>query len=540
MQKSELQVYRSLAVVIGSFYIFGIGFMQIPVAFQLVILILMITGGLFICRVKNGDALHLIDYVLLGGSSIIGVTFGFNTNFYVVIIGIFTVIIGLTLAFLRLTASGNPLQSPGHSFSASMQLIGAVICNFFSEFSFTQFIGEHHSFPRIHVRPISIWGIIYSAPILIIFHLLFASVNEDYSNFVLNIAVSIWNILKIIINIDFIINIFQLFIVSYLTFTIFTTRFECLFGKNSSPSSREWVHLLIGSSICLFALFSSFQSKLLFINTSTIDFKTLSLYTQKGFWELLLAASLGYLVFLFAIWSRPVESNSWKNLLLLFCSGLMLITLFSFHKLALLQFIFGLKDQRILATTAVLLILLTCILAFLRVIKKSDSEHTFRLQIYGLIGAVSFLSIINLDLMITKFWPTSYYIEGKKSKDFGYLLNNSLDNYSEWLTLMDEVEKVGLRYPENYYWGAYKPLCSNHSNRSTHFEWQDSLNYLLTNYDHKSNNGTIRDYLATNYRVRKATELYRDNWNRFNKFFAYMSNNCPEYGYLPFPDYRQP
>jgi hypothetical protein len=78
----------------------------------------------------------------------------------------------------------------------------------------------------------------------------------------------------------------------------------------------------------------------------------------------------------------------------------------------------------------------------------------------ALVGIVIGLNFANVDWVATRVNPISYYVDGKKVKDYSYLLGNSYDNYSEWPKLWQEIENQGLQLPkETYYWGKYEPIC---------------------------------------------------------------------------------
>jgi hypothetical protein len=227
-------------------------------------------------------------------------------------------------------------------------------------------------------------GLIITLPILAIFNKLFISINADYAYFIDHIWLSIWHVLVYIFNIVVIWKLITTGVLGYVAYSILQPYSE----EKPLVSSQSYIALqivkvLLVSVVLLFCLFSVFQSQTLFMRLGSLPFKELSLYTQHGFWQLLIVSVLGFALvstlFRFAgkaLWDHV--SN--KILVGIFLIELLLICLFTYHKLFSLQYFFGLKDQRVLATAAVTLISMTFVLLLGKLLGKirSSTILTFR------------------------------------------------------------------------------------------------------------------------------------------------------------------
>ena len=386
-----------------------------------------------------------------------------------------------------------------------------------------------------------------------VFHALFASINQDYNQFVSEFITVVYQYLLIIIDIELIIT------------TLVNSYVLCAVLRSFEDVKREEelkeyqfaikaLGLLIPVTL-LFTVFCYFQSKALFLDLTLLPFHQLSLYTQRGFWELLLAAAIGYGIWLYGE-SKLDQDNYHKQhllylLLLLFTFELLLLAIFSGHKLFFLQSLFGLKDQRVLATLAVALISLTFILCFMKLFHKVNAERIFSLQYLCLLGCISLCSIGNLDYAITKISPLGFYLDSGFVKDYGYLLTNSQDNYTEWNSLIQEAQHTGIDFPRNYYSGNYRPLCIRPRKKSRvnmplrdlwekelllgyMYKFKSSIPKQLTKkgitFSHRAKYpglNRINAYLTLNYHHYNAYRWLYNNREKVRNFYQYIENHCP-------------
>ncbi len=380
-------------------------------------------------------------------------------------------------------------------------------------------------------------GMLVSIPILIVFHLLFTQINAEYARFVAQFFAELWRIIRLIIDIEFIWFLLKTWISSYVIYTVLSMKAPATDAAKKKVDSQLRMFLVIlGLTMALFALFSVFQSKLLVVDMAKLAFKTLSEYTQQGFWELVGVAVLGYSLCLWVIGKiqkDAAEARSLRQLLTLFSAELILITVFSYHKLFWLQYLFGLKDQRIMATCGVFLITLTCGLFIGRIWKKLSSSQIFFTQLFGLLLITLFLNGLNMDAFLTRTYPISYYVKGVKYKDYSYLLGNSYDNYGQWIGLMHEATKAALPQPESYYWGWYQPLCN--AVRNYDFQMRQDRVSSSTYLSHRF--GALERYGKLHWGM-PLTELARVNWREYQAYLLVKSNKKTVDDFLTFAKAR--
>lgn len=360
--------------------------------------------------------------------------------------------------------------------------------------------------------------------ILTVFHLLFAQVNSDYQVFMKPFFDYIIRFLEYVLNLDIIWKLISSLILAYIYYGLISVK------QVTERQPISWPRVLmsaLGAVIVLFLIFSFFQSKLLFVNLFSLPFKSLSVYTQKGFWELLVVSFLGHVLFLACI-DFVSAKNRVKILLTIFSIELIGIVIFTYHKLVSLEYFFGFKDQRILATMATSLILMTFGLQLVRLWRGLAISRMFNVQLTALLISILILNLMNVDLFITKTNPISYYSGDNKVKDYSYLLGNSYDNYSAWIELANEVKVKGVMSPNSeYYWGNYKPIC----NKSTSYVYQ-SRTYLTDKYQglkSKYNNfgkKNIPELSQFNYREFQAFKIIDQHPEIFNSLTKYLIDNC--------------
>ena len=293
-------------------------------------------------------------------------------------------------------------------------------------------------------------------------------------------------------------------------------------------------------------IFSLFQSQHFFIDPYSLSYKELALYVQKGFWELLAVAGLGATLWYIgyrSLFHKGEGSQLGKPLLIAFTIELLLLSLFSQHKLLTQQVIFGLRDQRVLATCGVLLINMS-FLGFLGVLlQRITLPRVFMAQYWGLIVISLALNYGNLDSFITRTHPLRFNHNSKMHLDFAYLLTNSYDNNAQWNYLMERAYEDKLPMPEGYYWGVYKSLCSNTNynprlsifgdTRSRSYNYHgaaiftDHINYLVKKYGSAATQQP-RKLLTFNLREWQAFNLVQANPERFSAFDNFILKSCPK------------
>lgn len=394
--------------------------------------------------------------------------------------------------------------------------------------------------PKINREQGTKWAtaILACLPILLLFHFLFANVNSEYSEFMIAFFDPIWRFIKYLFEIDFIWKLFQIILSSYLFYV--GLRISSPQKKTEQDrSSQAWIAgIIIFLSIILFAVFEVFQSKLLFFNFSQLPFKEVSLYVQKGFWELVAVALIGYSLCLFALHEYHKEATKRTTLLYalyIFTLELIGIAIFSFHKVATHQNIFGLKDQRILASVGIGLILITFICFLLRLKNIITAAHIFKLQVSLLLISMIILNVINVDLLVSRIHPVRYFVEERAQLDYGYLLGNSYDNYSAWPQLLSDITTDGFKAPqEEYYWGNYRSLCVfmlsgsriNEAGRRASTSFADHVAQLEKKYGSFGWGSTLPQITQFNFNEYQAYQLYRQNKNVFTQYMAQIETLC--------------
>lgn len=473
----------TLALILGSFYTIIIGFGQFPINLQVSLSTALFYIALVVLLKKREFKLNKLHYFLLASSLILSWFFSLTTDTLLTGVNYFALFFVTTL-FLQGLFGKNELPLTATNYAVSLIKYG--IFTFYKGITDILYLRPLKLFNRNGVPSYkpnreTVIGVCLAFPILLVFHGLFASINSEYAAFMTNLWNAVWRLIRFIINIDFIWWMIKTLISSFVFFTLFTVREEEVIKDHQShaPLLKKFIIVLV-STIVLFFVFTFFQTKFLFMDFRGLAFKTLSLYTQNGFWELVIVSILGYslsMVILNLTHNHEKEASLLKKLLTVFTTELVIITLFSYHKLFWLQYLFGLKDQRILATSGVALITLTCILFFFRIWDLLSARQIFIVQAISFLSITLVLNTINLDLLVTRTYPISYYVYGKKYKDFSYLLGNSYDNNDEWLNLIREAKNLeSLPPPENYYWGWYRSLCSG--NYQTEYD-TNSQNYAV-------------------------------------------------------------
>jgi hypothetical protein len=344
-------------------------------------------------------------------------------------------------------------------------------------------------------------GLAIAVPLLAVFHGLFAQANAEYAWFVSEAFRKLWEALVWIWELDLV----EILIKTLLGGALFTWLLSPRLDQAQpamSPLQRQIFIILeevVLALVALFGLFSYFQGKLVFLDFGSLSFKELSTYVIHGFWELVAAALLGYIVSVVALnYLKKAElisltvaaTKRLKWWLTIFTTELLMVIGFTLHKLYVHQLWFGLKDQRILATGAVLLILLTFGLFLLKLWRGWSDERVFSIQLWSLLAMILVFNVVNLDLFISRHHPISYYVDGQKYKDYSYLLGNSFDNYEVWPELAGEALAQQPPQPTEYYYGWYPSFCQRSVEIGPYSSYQrgrvrsSTISYLQTKYSY--------------------------------------------------------
>ncbi|MCE9598888.1 MAG: DUF4173 domain-containing protein [Spirochaetia bacterium] len=354
-------------------------------------------------------------------------------------------------------------------------LISVILRRFFSPEPFLEFFnfsspgsqsGERTQNPRRW--PLMFGSVIGGIILFYIFHFLFSEINVEYSKFMNPIVQWLWSV--------FFKNLSFTVIHAYLIFILLTgKRFESRIDNSYTLPALSAVVVLV-AVVVVTGVFSYFQTRFILIDAPELKFTELSQYTQQGFRQLIVALMLGYCIALLAIQSseRP-QSRSVGLVILIFAflAELLLASFFSAHKLIVLQSVFGLKDQRILASLGVLFAFFSLALLAWKTARPGGQLPGFRYQILFLLFTVAFASIFNVDYLSTKVNTIRYYKDQKSYPDYSYLFGNSFDNVSEWPRLMREMQEQNPPHPgPGYFWGfesnsgsdffrgKYSPFCT--------------------------------------------------------------------------------
>lgn len=521
---------RGFAFFIATLYVLLVGFGTCPHGLEVTVLLMLLLGSLMLLQNERERPNH-VDLLLFGLGMLSSLSFAIYTNHLVLALNRFALFFVCTYFLVGLAECCRPPASASQYIIGLLRYLGALVLTLLSPSIIASFVRREGREHDAHVPVSHVRALILSVPILIFFHFLFSIINNDYATFMADIVRYLWDFLVYLFE-DLIYRLLEIALCAYVLYGMYSVLLTPRPQSIEEASFRDSIQIVIGLTVLLFLIFAFFQSKLLFIQADLLPFKELSLYTQKGFWELLIVACSGYILLLYSTAERPTigpEERWWRALLHIFVAELLLITVFTYHKLYLLQLYFGLKDQRIFAVCGVLLIALTFILAPLRIIGRMSSERIFMLQIYAFSAVTVILTCINVDLTVTRLSPIRYYADGRAYKDLSYLLGNSFDNSSEWLALMDEGERVDIPQAENYYWGDYEPICRKNS------ETRNSDTYLRSRYAKlidayklaaPGTSAGIKGALRFNFHEAAAYRVVRENETRIGKFLDFAASRC--------------
>ncbi|MBL8020841.1 MAG: DUF4173 domain-containing protein [Leptospirales bacterium] len=399
-------------------------------------------------------------------------------------------------------------------------------------------------------------SVIGSILLFYIFHLLFSEINADYKAFMDPFVQWLWT--------TFIKNACLTLIHAYLMYALLTAkRFEPR-GVVSFGLPAVTAIVVLAGLVFVTAVFTFFQTRFILLDAPELKFSELSKYTQKGFLQLIVAIILGYCITLFSIHSneRGVRrSIPLVALILFFLFELFFSAFFSGHKLYLLQSVFGLKDQRILASVGILFVFFSLSLLAWRSLRSGAERPGFKYQILFLLVSVSLVSIFNVDSVATRVNTIRYYRDNVSYPDYSYLLGNSYDNVSEWPGLISRMQSQSPPHPgPGYFWGfespsgsdaflgRYSPFC--HSRAPDSYVYRKApdgvprllptqlLAQALRKYGKPGEGVTIEgkslarpsfelsEFLNFNWREYQAYLYIRDSPDEVLKFTAFVEGYC--------------
>jgi len=286
-ETTQKSIARLCALTLGVFIVYGMDGLGVPYGLQATVLTLLVLGSLFLSQ-RADKKLSVSDYPLYIGAVILGISFAVTTNALTLSVAFLSVFTAILLLHIKLASGIRPTTGAQFMWE-SIHLAGTSFGQLISRNNFFN-IRSCHRITKVEIRGKYIKALLLAIPLLLLFHLLFASVNSEYSSFADAILSAIGEIIRFFLNIEFLWDLFRIFAYAYLTYALLILRFEPLTGRVGDWGLKESVHMVLGALVILFLIFSAFQSKLLFISPGSMPFKALSLYTQNGFWELLIAA----------------------------------------------------------------------------------------------------------------------------------------------------------------------------------------------------------------------------------------------------------
>lgn len=483
-------------------------------------------------KTKGTDAPPLWLYPVTVFTLIISASLAVNSNTLTISVSWLAIFHGVSLLWLTLA----DVELCGFTYPIALgRQIRVLVKDMFNFSRFRSLFSPLFRAPNISQEIRN--GIVIAIPIVTVFHFFFVSINKEYSAFVDNIFFHLLSFLQFLIDLGV--------VTTLLTFILYAlTLFNLLNPTKTSlkqPTIRiiryEIITIVTGSLVLLFLIFSFFQGKIIFSDLAALCFEELSLYVESGFWELLAVGLLGY--FLLTTFIRSSNASKKEEyrfaplLFKLFATQLLLIAIFGYHKLHYYQSNFGLKDQRILATLATVLVAASFVLLILSLFKKISAHGMFGVQSFLFTMLLAILAVSNVDSFLTKTNPISFYHNGKRYKDYSYLLTNSYDNGKYWLPLMKEVISEENPEPIHYYRGKFVSLCGrNQTIRESHFlPIKKHILSLLNKYSAQENRYDIRklaQFRLNEYRTYLEVE---GNLPEINQFLAFLESNCRENKY---------
>lgn len=415
--------------------------------------------------------------ILAGFTEIVIIYQAITTNYALTLVSVFSILFVFSLLLALITVKDQVLTI-GLYFKTIVILPLRFLREFFSSANIKDFRDDRAIkmdwFNKIKKRIFKrsyLLSIAVTILTLLVFHGLFSQVNELYREAVSEFFAKWKEYLMRFIR--YIVDYFYIGFLAYITFTKFKTAKRVTLTPKSKIKTREWLifsTILLSASILLFSFFDYFQIReILSLNYNvTANFERFSKYVQKGFWELIASAVFGFLII--SLIKYKIETQR-KFLSVVFLILLIVLDFFALHKVFGLITNFGLKDIRILAFAAILVIAVSLVSVLYIYLIQSDKKFKLVSSMpvigYSLIMIVTFLNLINMSKLITVYSPPVFYHEGDRYIDYPFLLLRDYDNNSQYEQIFSDI-KDGfysgqieyLQKPTSARWGYYPDIMS--------------------------------------------------------------------------------
>lgn len=348
-------------------------------------------------------------------------------------------------------------------------------------------------------------GIAFTIPILFILFVLFSQADPIFNKYAVDIFDTIWE--RLIISALIFISLFITLI------SKISDRSAIVEEKIINFSHKIYELIIIAGSVSLlFVAFLVVQFRYLFSqvsesNLSSIGIQSLtySEYTNKGFFELLIASIVASGVIIYCLKFLHTLSGNRKLILQIFSTLLIvetgLLILSDFRRLDLYQAAHGLTRAREFGF--LFLVWLTSILLFLLVtslVKLKPKQFFYPSFLITLTTLIS-VNVFNLDgLIAEKYRPTV-----NNEIDYLYLTSISADAYPAWQDAISGAEKliIEIESTRNFREDNYRKLTYS---RDSLQNIQNKIFYLRE----------TDEWQAFNYSNQQAFSFVKENSDLFN------------------------
>ncbi len=551
---------KSLSFIIGILYVVFIGFFKIGSNLQATLFHLTIFSLIFLMGRSRNLPFEKYHKLLMGLGAFLSVFLSVTTNSLMLdvtskVVWVITLILSIYIF------EGRSQDSLSELVGSSLRYSKYYILNILSLTSLSSYMRFKAKNINFTLRMSVASGLLLSIPVMLIFHVLFLGINQEYVKFTSDIFYWIQKIISFIFEIDIFRILLQGLVQGYLFFVFLTLSRS---HDQDEEFENQWklvtFKIIIFGVASLFFIFSSFQAKLLFQDIAKLTFTVISQYVQKGFLELIVVSFLGYCLIQFILRRIAIcdeQSRSIKQILTVFSLQLVAVSVFMAHKLYVLQSTFGLKDQRILATGLTLIILLTFISTIFQIYQKITAKVIFRSQVLSFSIFILCLNIFPTDMLVSQLGAPKYFVDQSLQKDFAYIVGNSYDNLGFWESHMGEAMTTKIAKPDrNYYWGYfssagvdsfgsnYLPICVAYTEditdyppygppvdkiilkrQSSYLEYK--LQRLSSKYQALEKGGApLTDITQFNFREWQAYQLIKENSELVAKYIEYAKSVC--------------
>ncbi|MBD3329448.1 DUF4173 domain-containing protein [Candidatus Dojkabacteria bacterium] len=402
-------------------------------------------------------------------TEIVIVYLSITSNFALTVVSNLTVLFGITVLLAKLSVKSDEL-SVGLYIKAIVVAFPHYLRVFFSRKSVKEFFSQKifadfelkEKIQKVFSRN-RVVSLFVAILTVTVFHLLFSSVNEEYRTVILEFLEN-WreHIVRVI---RYIFNYLYLVPLSYIVFVIFRNAQQMEIRPKTRISTQDWITfatIVLGACTMLFLLFDYFQVREILALDYNIksNFKEFSLYVQRGFWELIASAGLGFLIINLIKYKIGV-GRRWLSAAFVFL--LLILDLFALHKVLGLQITFGLKDIRVLATSAIILIFVALSVILADYLRNKASKSSFKIIIFSFVGLIALLNMSNVSRLITTLYPPVFYYAGERFYDYPFMLTRDYDNNAEYSEILEDLKNDIARAhpvqkPEVSRWGYYPAL----------------------------------------------------------------------------------